>query len=149
MYHNSLFMYSVNIMAFDITVVTCLLKTSILNYLVFVVLFIGCLVGKVKDQASRFMKFLHSKLNSKKSIIIFLTINWSPKNQFAHMLYQVHLHPSIHPKGFNSTDSNPTCPIELLQGRRGPFFRTVDSAPDSDFILQYIESSILNGSCTI
>lgn len=71
MYHNSLFMYSVNIMAFDITVVTCLLKTSILNYLVFVVLLIGYLVGQMKDQASRLMKFLHSKLNSKNSIIIF------------------------------------------------------------------------------
>lgn len=32
MYHNSLFIYSVNIMAFDITVVIFLLKTSILNY---------------------------------------------------------------------------------------------------------------------
>lgn len=59
-------MYCVNTMSFGITIVTSLLKTSILNYLVSVVLFMGCLVGKVKDQAYRFMKFLHSKLNSKK-----------------------------------------------------------------------------------
>lgn len=71
MYYNSLSMYSVNIMAFDITVLTFLLKTNILNYLVLGGLFIGCLVGKVKDQASRFVKSLHSKLNSKKSIINF------------------------------------------------------------------------------
>lgn len=46
--HNSLFMYSVNIMASDVTVVAFLLKTSILNYLVFVGLFIRCLVEKWK-----------------------------------------------------------------------------------------------------
>ena len=70
MYHKSLFIYSVNILAFDITVVTFLLKTSIRNYLGFVRLFIGCL-AVLKDQASRFMKFLHSKLGSKKSIAKF------------------------------------------------------------------------------
>ena len=47
-------------MAFDITVVTSLPKDNILNYLAFVRLFIGSLIGKVKDQASRFMKFLLS-----------------------------------------------------------------------------------------
>lgn len=50
MHRKSLFTYSVNIMEFDVTVVTSLLKTSILSYLVFVGLFIGYLVGKVKDK---------------------------------------------------------------------------------------------------
>lgn len=79
------------------------------------------------------MKFLHSKLNSKKAYHkIFLLLIGPQRTSFAHMLNYVHLHPSTNPKVFNTTDSNRTCPIELLQDRRQPFFSTADSAPDID-----------------